>query len=599
VGYLKHKRIYFLIAAAVIFFGGKMKSTYSATISVVSVLSFALSANASLVSIDSAIAVADMWMSASSNVMQQEMLASPQLSIKNVDGIPAFYSVNYPDQGWVLISADKRIRPVLAHSDDPQSNLDLECDAVRLLIESWSEQVKEIRSNDNLLDNESWSDFDPAEADNGIRALEVAPLIPTEWGQNQLYNQYCPEDLEGPAGYAYAGCVAVAMAQVMNYWQYPAEGFGSVSYSSLNYGIIEADFSQAQYDWSSMANDEATEANAELIYHCGVATRVNYSPSNSTTSTGFVAMALPQYFGYVAGLDDMWRYNYDDESWKELIVDELIAGRPVVYRGQGGPGHCFLVDGVQNSDYFHINWGWNGSANGYFFLDDLTPGSGNFSNWQAMIIGITPGEGYEHNTAPTVSDFSYFANAGDLEEIHLRAIDSENDELTFFVNGDVISGNTFNFQVPEDFSADSLLTFMAYDGEFVSNVGQLTISLWNTNGGVDTRSSVDSHEAISSNDNDIVEEIDGQVPVNIQLKQNYPNPFNPTTTIEFSLEESAQVLLCVYNSLGQEVSRLVDQHMSFGNHNVSFDGSALNSGVYYYSIQSSDEISIKKMLLVK
>ncbi|RIK71194.1 hypothetical protein DCC62_22090, partial [candidate division KSB1 bacterium] len=75
-----------------------------------------------------------------------------------------------------------------------------------------------------------------------------------------------------------------------------------------------------------------------------------------------------------------------------------------------------------------------------------------------------------------------------------------------------------------------------------------------------------------------------ELPTQIGLMQNYPNPFNPSTTIEFSLPQSGYVTLKVYNLLGKEVATLLEGNKPAGRHTVSFDASALTSGLYYYTL---------------
>jgi Secretion system C-terminal sorting domain len=83
------------------------------------------------------------------------------------------------------------------------------------------------------------------------------------------------------------------------------------------------------------------------------------------------------------------------------------------------------------------------------------------------------------------------------------------------------------------------------------------------------------------------------------LSQNYPNPFNPNTNIEFSIPKSEFVLLKVYDILGREVRSLVSQDLTPGEYKVDFDGKGLSSGMYYYSLRAGDNVSVKKMVLVK
>jgi len=83
------------------------------------------------------------------------------------------------------------------------------------------------------------------------------------------------------------------------------------------------------------------------------------------------------------------------------------------------------------------------------------------------------------------------------------------------------------------------------------------------------------------------------------LQQNYPNPFNPATKIEYKVSKSGLVLLSVYNSLGQEVSRLVNETKQPGNYSVEFNGKNMPSGIYYYRLTSGDNTVVKKMCLLK
>jgi hypothetical protein len=89
------------------------------------------------------------------------------------------------------------------------------------------------------------------------------------------------------------------------------------------------------------------------------------------------------------------------------------------------------------------------------------------------------------------------------------------------------------------------------------------------------------------------------IPEEYSLSQNYPNPFNPSTTILYSIPRSGNVVLKIYNLLGQEVQTLVNQYQPVGNYRVTFDAGSLTSGVYFYSIRSDNFIQVKKMLLVK
>jgi hypothetical protein len=96
----------------------------------------------------------------------------------------------------------------------------------------------------------------------------------------------------------------------------------------------------------------------------------------------------------------------------------------------------------------------------------------------------------------------------------------------------------------------------------------------------------------------------GGIPQIYELGQNYPNPFNPVTRIAYGVPRDGRVVLSIYNSLGQEIVRLVDQHQQAGRYAVEFASSdkrvgSIASGLYYYTMRSGDFVETRKMLLIK
>ncbi len=89
------------------------------------------------------------------------------------------------------------------------------------------------------------------------------------------------------------------------------------------------------------------------------------------------------------------------------------------------------------------------------------------------------------------------------------------------------------------------------------------------------------------------------IPSDFSLSQNYPNPFNPATTINYSIPELSNVVIKVYDVLGDEVAILVNEQKPAGSYEVQFDASKLSSGVYYYKIQAGNYIETRKMILLK
>lgn len=97
------------------------------------------------------------------------------------------------------------------------------------------------------------------------------------------------------------------------------------------------------------------------------------------------------------------------------------------------------------------------------------------------------------------------------------------------------------------------------------------------------------------------EEVNADVtnPIQFELAQNYPNPFNPSTTISFTIPQSSLVTLKVFNALGQEMKTLISQTLEAGQHNITFEASDLNSGIYFYKLEAGALVEVRKMTLIK
>ncbi|MCK5820692.1 MAG: C10 family peptidase [Bacteroidales bacterium] len=222
----------------------------------------------------------------------------------------------------------------------------------------------------------------------------VEPLIEASWGQGSPWNKYCPTDDDGK--HALVGCVAVAMGQVMHKWNWPERGLGSNSYTPTNhpeYGIQTASFDTA-YQWLNMHRTYPDDASALLLYHAGVATYMNYGPDESGANTSvYATQALKNNFRFYKGLQIREKERYSEKDWFIMLRQELINGRPLIYIGSnpdGGSGHAFNIDGFHSKSYFHFNWGWNGAGNGYFRLENMAAGGGNFTKGQAAIFWLQP-----------------------------------------------------------------------------------------------------------------------------------------------------------------------------------------------------------------
>ena len=198
----------------------------------------------------------------------------------------------------------------------------------------------------------------------GLQA-QVAPLIKTAWSQRSPYNDLCPDGM-------LAGCVAIAMAQVMNYHQFPAHGIGKSSYTWTNsktnkHKKLSANYADTYYRWDDM--DGETVSAAQLIYHCGVSVWMDYSESFSGSSEYYAKSALVDYFGYSDDIKLEARNRYTDEEWTAMLKDNLDKGWPIIY---SSGGHTFVLDGYNDKGLFHTNQGFGYSSTDYTYtLDGL------------------------------------------------------------------------------------------------------------------------------------------------------------------------------------------------------------------------------------
>tara|TARA_B100001142_G_scaffold322054_1_gene369716 strand:+ start:156 stop:1994 length:1839 start_codon:yes stop_codon:yes gene_type:complete len=313
------------------------------------------------------------------------------------DLYPVIYAVNIKNNGFVLVSADDRVFPVLGYSfsnyySDANHPIQFEN-----MLNSFKKQISyaiqnNIEANDKIYNE--WSLYLSNNIENND-SRSVEPLMSTNWDQGHSWNEYCPEDNQGPGGNAYAGCVATAAAMVMKYWNHPATGQGSYSYNHPEYGNISADFNTV-YNWSAMNDNQPTDASRKLLFHVGVSCEMNYSPNGSGAWVGVyepsLLTGLKTYFKYNSNATFISKDDFMEQEWLDIVKIELDQARPLIYKGYTSDlsaGHAFVIDGY-SGDYFHLNWGWSGSYNGNYLINNLSPGGYNFSTWQGAIIQLYP-----------------------------------------------------------------------------------------------------------------------------------------------------------------------------------------------------------------
>ncbi|MBR6227868.1 MAG: C10 family peptidase [Bacteroidales bacterium] len=314
------------------------------------------------------------------------------------------YEVVFPTGEMVLLSGNKSCLPVLGYrlpgktvaSESVLSHFDDIPGGLRDMIEEYIEQIEECFVNGtNIGYHAEWQELQYYLPERNNRTVVVSPLLTSIWGQDRAnygldynaYNYYVQEPSVCSNGHnCPAGCVAVAMSQIMYYWKYPV-------YSP---NIIE------QYDWCNMpdllnanSNNYVKERNAvaRLIRDCGIAVDMSYCSNDlcqSSASSFDVPEALEQ-FGYSHAT--IKRKKWHSNNWLTMLKNELNLGRPVYYKGRDEllGGHAFVCDGYDSEDRFHFNWGWNGLYNDMWCtVNQLNPSGYAFTSDQAAIFDFYP-----------------------------------------------------------------------------------------------------------------------------------------------------------------------------------------------------------------
>lgn len=398
------------------------------------------------------------------------------------DGNDCLYVFNADNGGFVVVSAEERVKPILAYSTEGNFDVDNVAPGLEFMLSSYQDEIDYIRENNIAATDDIAREWKLLETKGRIRESKdanfVEPLLPCTWNQNYPYNALCPEDTAGHGGHVYAGCVATAMAQIINYWKYPSQGIGSHSYvpfcymyeQTYTYPMQEVNFGETHYNYErmpifldSLSSEEDIYDVALLQYHCGVSVDMMYSPEGSGAYSDDVPSAMNQYFGYNYGLVE-YEWDFTQQDWITALKEELGSGRPLYYSGQdddGAGGHAFVCDGYDENDFFHFNWGWGGRDDAYCAIGALNTTKYAFNTWTAAIFDLYPREN-EYFTRPNeVTEFvinELEDNSGVTLLWKNPSVDLSGDDITsldtVFLRRDFVTIATFT-----DVQAGEILSF--------------------------------------------------------------------------------------------------------------------------------------------
>ena len=409
--------------------------------------------------------------------IQLSCLLNPELDKSNYFYV---FNVNY-NEGYIIVSSNNSINPILAYSFEGGFNVGNVSPAQQMFLDYYNESIKSAFDNQNSPEESTLGEWNRllnfTEQYSFKQKTTVGPLLAgINWNQSSPYNLGCPQDSDAPMGYGGhvpVGCVATAMLQVMKYYNWPHTGTGSYFHSSWvngGYGNYNINFGNQTYDWNSIpltASGSYNEELAKINLHAGVAVRMWWGPNGSGSSTANIATAMKDYFRYSNAISAKLKTSFTETQWKNMIKGQLNNNKPIVYSGSPstGAGHAWNCDGYQGDEHFHMNWGWGGSGNGYYTLDNLnstaTPGGdeNNFVESQQIIIDIYPSGNYPEFCTGTRT---ITGTEGSFDDGSSSSNYLQNTNCKYIINpvcGAVVSINFYKF----DLAAGDVLK--VYDGD--------------------------------------------------------------------------------------------------------------------------------------
>ena len=244
------------------------------------------------------------------------------------DSHAAYYIFNTggPSDGYVIIAGDDQAIPVLGHSDAGRFDNDNVPPAMQEMLDGYAAQIAAMQEG--------------AMAAPSIPRVAISPLVNAQWNQRQPYNILLPK-INGER--VLAGCVAIAMAQVMHYWQWPASIDGPIPpYTSKTNGINMGELPATSFNWSMMQNSYLTSdtlsgnstAVAKLVLYCAQALKMDFGTSASSAYTPDITYLLSEYFGYHSGIHTISRESFTTQGWEDAIYAELAENRPLSFRAE-------------------------------------------------------------------------------------------------------------------------------------------------------------------------------------------------------------------------------------------------------------------------
>lgn len=304
----------------------------------------------------------------------------------NLNNEPVFYVFNFEIGGWVIIASDMSIDPIIGYNFSETFELEsLPLPLNDLLIEN----AKLYQFKDNKTIHPNWIKYSN-QAYTMQNVSTVGPLVQLAWGQHGGYNDHCP--MINTTNHGYVGCGPLAMGMIIAYHNYPNNACAYNSNGGIeqwtncvysNPSLIVIDYLNRDYNWNQMSMTHPDVNNRKLLFHCGIMANACYQ--TSYTSIKYPAQlytAMVENFKYKYNpASKVFKGEYTIDEFSQILKDEIDYDRPILaflVKGSNGNGHVIVISGYQATYEFHINWGYFGTSNGYYninnpLVDPLSP----------------------------------------------------------------------------------------------------------------------------------------------------------------------------------------------------------------------------------
>ncbi|HAQ61594.1 TPA: hypothetical protein DCR49_06290 [Candidatus Delongbacteria bacterium] len=319
-------------------------------------------------------------------------------------GQPTWYVFQFT-KGFVIVAADDNVTPILGFSFEgsiEDEDINNQQNPFVKRFSFYDKQiVHSIREKKVIRPGKQkeWKDIEYLTFSKKPKdSKDIDNIITSRWHQGYPFNMNCPSSSP-------VGCVATAMSQIMYFHRGPSAGFGSYSYTdswgditgphSVNFASQFYDYELIKdCDYGSEFDTEAKKAEiAKISYHCAVSAWTDFNSDASGAYLDDALYAYENYWGFSTAATYTYHGTITDSSYfSSTIKSDIDNNRPIQWGGSGTDGHSFVISGYYNLSaggyWYYLNWGWGGSYDGWYRINDLSPDISDFSIAQESITGL-------------------------------------------------------------------------------------------------------------------------------------------------------------------------------------------------------------------